>query len=300
MIKVDDNNLHEVGLGRIAENVVIFSNFTSFFEGDVTSECYTIRIVINGEEKYQINNQYFNLKANEFVITNPSDQVRISFSGNPSYKVSGLCIYITSETILDVYSSLIDRDIFEISNVVKTPPKFLNNIYKTKTTKLGLYLNDIINNIRARGFDSQLSKDIIFTDLSSSLFNHGRFEKEKLNLLDNLKYQTRIEVFKRINLMHEYINDNYKSKISLNQLAQIACISKFHASRLYKKIHKVSPYDSVIKLRLKEGKRLLKEGKTVKNVSENLGFTDRKAFTKLFKKEYGLSPSEMKNNLRKS
>lgn len=100
---------------------------------------------------------------------------------------------------------------------------------------------------------------------------------------------------KAINIIKQHIDDE---KFDVDQLAQELA---FGRTNLYKKIRALTnmPVSEFIKfVRLHEAARLLKfSDLNVNEIAYKTGFTDPSYFTKCFKKQFGLLPSEYKNQI---
>lgn len=89
--------------------------------------------------------------------------------------------------------------------------------------------------------------------------------------------------------MKEHVADNF----SLEQLAAVAGLSKFHFHRLFKRAVGEAPSHYHMNLRMHEAKRLLRETrKSVVDVAMDVGYTNPSHFAQLFRRETGLSPSD--------
>ncbi|MCR8659599.1 response regulator [Paenibacillus endoradicis] len=93
-----------------------------------------------------------------------------------------------------------------------------------------------------------------------------------------------------------YILQNYAQKgLTLNEVAQKNHVSPNYLSYLFKKKTGYNLWEYVIKLRMEESKRLiLKTDLRRYEISEQVGYESPEHFSKIFKKYYGISPSEMK------
>ena len=91
-----------------------------------------------------------------------------------------------------------------------------------------------------------------------------------------------------------YIESNYNDPhLSLEGVARIFFISQNHASRVLKNKIGKSYKEYVNDVRIKEAKHLLKNTPmTVVNVANNVGYTDIRAFNRLFKKYTNQTPNE--------
>ncbi|MCD9023200.1 response regulator [Cohnella silvisoli] len=95
---------------------------------------------------------------------------------------------------------------------------------------------------------------------------------------------------------NEYIHANYAQKgLTLNEVAQKNHVSPNYLSYLFKKNTGVNLWEYVIKLRMEESKRLILNTDLRRyEISERVGYESPEHFSKIFKKYFGISPSEMK------
>lgn len=93
-----------------------------------------------------------------------------------------------------------------------------------------------------------------------------------------------------------YIDQNYGQKgLTLNEIAQKNHVSPNYLSYLFKKISGYNLWEYVVKLRMEESKRLLLQTDMRRyEIAERVGYESPEHFSKIFKKYYGVSPSEMK------
>lgn len=97
----------------------------------------------------------------------------------------------------------------------------------------------------------------------------------------------------RLQLMMQYIHQNYPHDISLDDIAAQAGISKSTVLNLFRRYLHVTPIRYLINYRLNEAALLLsKTEKKVIAVSRETGFHNDDYFCRLFKKHYHLTPSE--------
>lgn len=116
------------------------------------------------------------------------------------------------------------------------------------------------------------------------------------------KFQENEEVLKdyrgNINEVCRYIKSNLSENSSLDELAEVASLSRFHFCRLFKKIVGIPPYDYQIQARVKQARKLLLEKKTAAQIALELGFADQSHFMRFFKKNTGITPQQfVKTNI---
>jgi len=93
-----------------------------------------------------------------------------------------------------------------------------------------------------------------------------------------------------------YIDKHFPDKLSLDQIAAEAHVSKFHFIRLFKKYYGVTPNRYLQEVRIENAKKLLKKGRTIDNVCSAVGFTSKTTFIGLFKKMTGNTPLAFQKN----
>ncbi|TCT16246.1 two-component system response regulator YesN [Natranaerovirga pectinivora] len=89
----------------------------------------------------------------------------------------------------------------------------------------------------------------------------------------------------------EFIEENYNSKINLDDIANAAGFSKYHISRIFKQHMGTTIIDYLTQKRINKARELLKEGNySIKQISSMVGYSDPNYFTWTFKKIEGVSP----------
>lgn len=96
--------------------------------------------------------------------------------------------------------------------------------------------------------------------------------------------------------MISYFEDHYNDKVSLDQIAENMYLSPFYISKIFKSETGDTPIRHLINIRLEKARELLENGwgSSIQEVAASVGYDDAYHFSKLFKKRYGASPSQMK------
>lgn len=94
--------------------------------------------------------------------------------------------------------------------------------------------------------------------------------------------------------MLNYMEDHYNEKISLDQIAENMYLSPFYISKIFKSETGDTPIRHLINIRLEKARALLEQGdgSSIQKVAATVGYDDAYHFSKLFKKRYGISPSQ--------
>ncbi|STX50204.1 AraC family transcriptional regulator [Legionella busanensis] len=91
----------------------------------------------------------------------------------------------------------------------------------------------------------------------------------------------------------EFIGKHLDDKLTLIQLSEVACFSKYHFHRIFSAYTGLSLQQYIRWLRLKRAAHQLiyEKDRTIIDIAFNAGFESHEAFTRAFKQTYGKSPS---------
>lgn len=100
----------------------------------------------------------------------------------------------------------------------------------------------------------------------------------------------------RINRVFEFIDQNLESDLSLNAVSEIAFFSPFHFHRVFKFVTEQTLHEYVKRRRIeKSASDLLHKNITATEIAHKYGFSDNSSYSRAFKKYFGVSPTEFKN-----
>ncbi len=153
-------------------------------------------------------------------------------------------------------------------------------------------------------------KDVVFTDqtLVKRLLGFFSGSREKMPLaediaeLDFLTYLTgnfaqnitSDFINKKhpacVKLAREYLDANFASHVSLNELAGIAKVGKYYLCREFRRVVGFSPHQYQNNLRMNSARKLLLQNKALADVSQELGYCDQSHFGRNFKRYVGIPP----------
>ena len=98
-----------------------------------------------------------------------------------------------------------------------------------------------------------------------------------------------------------YIHAHYNQDISREQMARHAGISVRHLTRCFTQEVGLSPMDYLNRFRVAQARRLLDEGHTnITEVMGAVGFSDSSYFSRIFRREVGMSPSAYRAHIQPS
>lgn len=117
---------------------------------------------------------------------------------------------------------------------------------------------------------------------------------ELMNRSDTPLHDTGHEAIDRVT---SHIGANLHEPLNIEALAATAGLSRAHFSRLFTRLHGLSPSEFVQRERMERAARLLIKGQlSIKAVATACGFEDPNYFAKVFRRAYSVSPSEFRTS----
>lgn len=278
-------------------NRIVFSSARKFFRKPFKSGV-CIKLCLEGEEKYYINNHPFLNRKGEFLVNNNESEVSVDFESRSDSK--GICIYLSQDTINDTYSHLIGSN--QLDECVTTEfPDFYEDIYKIDNSRFSAFL-PFLKNIQP---DKGATIDQKIFDLEHFYFSIAEaliLEKVKIgkvtDTMDANKKSTRDELYKRATLAKNYIHSSTKEPFDLTALSKNVGVSKFQLIRIFQSVYGKTPKQYDLIFRMNRAKDLLESGdeSTISSIAFQMGYPDLPTFSKAFKKVYAESPSHFLRN----
>ena len=101
-----------------------------------------------------------------------------------------------------------------------------------------------------------------------------------------------------VNNAMKYIEQNYPHKITLSEVAEKTYVSQWHLSKLLNRNLEQNFSEILNSIRIKEAKKLLRNPSLrIGDIAERVGFVDMAHFSRVFKKNIGISANEYRNTI---
>lgn len=139
-------------------------------------------------------------------------------------------------------------------------------------------------------YGSELNKEIITNRILTDMITE---------ILCQLPQYQSAEYPKVISDLCAYLDNSFREKLTLDQIAVRCSLSKFYMSREFKKYVGKSIFSYIIDLRIDLAQRLLRySDMSVNEISEQVGFEDHNGFYRAFRQREDMSPSEYRKYWR--
>lgn len=230
---------------------------------------YVIGFIEKGKRNLICNSVEYTTQASDFLLFNPFD--------------SHGCTQIDEDTL--TYRALnisIDKmkEIIEAITGTKELLKFKQPVLALpKINELFLNLHQLI----LKKQDDFNKEELLYFLIDALLIREADEIKEAMIADENQD---------TLLLSKEFIETNYTSTISLDELGEICHMSKFTLIRQFTKYFGVTPYQYLQTIRIRESKELLSAGEDLSAVSFKVGFSDQSHFSRVFKSFIGITPKQ--------
>jgi AraC family transcriptional regulator len=244
---------------------------------------------ISGESVVTADSKRTVVKEGFFCLTNATQHYTLEIDSKQP--VETFNIHFGDFFAEKVWSSLSQNPESLLENKSITQPiEFRNRLAPlNETTK------NIIHHIRL----NQNPEKILLEERLYMLFQNLLSEEKKVQKIQQqlpaLKSSTKKELVDRLFIATDYVYTNYDQKISLEELAQACCLSKFHFLRLFKIAFNKTPYQFINEVRVQRAQQLLRKSKLeVKDIAHLTGFDSAATFSRMFYNQSGLYPTQFR------
>lgn len=243
---------------------------------------------ISGLSTVGCGNKSTRVQPGFFYLTNQDQHYTLEINQKTSVETFNIHFgeYWTDQVLRTLSArpeALIDEAIF-------SPPfqriEFHNKLYFRDTT-----FNRIIAELRNN--EGSMQEEEKLYSLLTHLLRQDRQVRKLESKIPALKNSTRQEIIRRLHLATDYIYSYHTQNISLEELAAVSCLSKFHFLRLFKIAFQKTPHQFINEIKVEQAKLLLKDPRMeVNTIAGSLGFQNASSFSRMFYQHTGTYPSQ--------
>lgn len=241
--------------------------------------------IVSGEASIECGSAMIAAKEGDLVVVN-SNELHYGVSQS-----SHLFYYALIADISLLHSQSIDAaETKFITPITQNRLLLLNHI--SGDSKAAACMLTIIQELENREFGYELAiKSELYRLLTLLLRSHVA------TVLTQDEYAERMKNVERFAPVFQCIEERYMDELSVDQLAQMASLSRFHFSRLFKELSGRTVIEYITATRLDKADYLLRHSPlTVSEVAAATGFNDIYYFSRTFKKHKKVAPSSLRGN----
>lgn len=234
-----------------------------------------ITYVVKGEKIQRMENEEIVAKTGTLLLVNSG----VSHDIDVKKGIEGIVLLIDRKFINHVCPNAIGKR-FDLEKNLEVKQKIINILLK-------IYRNESQEN---NLIDTYIDILIIVDLLTKYLIDDKYYIQEKH---DDELYELVIEVI-------NYIDKNYKQKISLNELAALTNYNKSYLSTVFKKKMGISIFEYIKNVRIQHCLDDLKySDESIVDIALNNGFPNIQAFNRTFKELFKMTPKQYRKKTRK-
>lgn len=216
----------------------------------------------------------------------------VTYEGNTFYLSTGDCVWINCSLPYSHKSSVdLPWSLMWVHFWGKEASCFYNNfiekggVFVFRPANLYPFTNTLTRLYREQSRKDTLSELVshnYLTDIITSIY-----------LENDNQSSNALHVPDKFNKIRNYLNENYSSKLELENIAGEFFISKYHLSREFKRYFGTTIGDYILKQRISKAKSLLRfSDLSIEEIASQCGFSDGGYFIKVFKNEEKTTPAK--------
>lgn len=249
----------------------------SKYEGDWSSFPHThhfteLCYIRKGGGKYLIDETYYPVHEDDFVIVNPNvPHTEISEGASPmEYIILGV-------EGLDFFTK--DKNDCFIFNCRQNQQDFL------------FYMNVLLKEIEAHKSNHELVCQNLLEVLIVNLLRYSDLDSRAVSA---------VRASRECNKLKHYIDSNYMQDISLDKLAEISHLNKYYLVHAFTNLFGTPPVNYLCDVRIKACKDLLATTDlSITDVAHCTGFSSHSYFAQCFRKRCGMTASQYRKQCQK-
>lgn len=231
-------------------------------------ETFVIEVVESGENGFYCEGRTYEALAGSIIVIDP-------FQVHTGYPLGHVpltyrSMYPAPEILRDLTSGISDgfTGVPHFSNPVITDPalaKKIADLHRTLEASCDL-----------------LEIESMFVSVISNFISKYSTEKVFAEPIQNENAGVR--------RTRDYLREHYSAGITLGTLADISGLSSFHLLRSFRKAYGLPPFAFLMNLRIERAKQLLRRGRSISEVAQEIGFYDQSHLNRHFVRIAGVTP----------
>jgi AraC-like DNA-binding protein len=246
-------------------------------------ECY---LFLSGDVTYLIEGKSYQLKPGDIVLIN-SKELHQAYVNSQDTNYERYVLWINP-----TFLRLLSNETMDLTRCFESPER--KNVLRVDfewQQNMRLLINKLILMERFQGIGRELLYRAYITELMVYVNN--------LTFNENDRLDVDVKKSNLIDRVLDYINSHLEEDITIDALSDYTYLSKFHLSREFKKHTGTTLHRYILQKKLIAAKELILKDIPITHVYEQCGFGDYSNFFRAFKNEYGMTPKQFYEAMKK-
>lgn len=164
----------------------------------------------------------------------------------------------------------------------------LYSCYSLRDHHLVHLMHTLLLEARNGGINGELFRDSVTAAMAIQLFNRvsDRQAQPPMPIKGGIPKN-------KLSQVMDFAEVNLSANIRLEDLSSLVDLSPFHFAREFKRTTGMTPHRYIISRRLERAREWLVQGKhSIGEIANEFGFADQSHLTRLFKRQFGLTPAD--------
>jgi AraC family transcriptional regulator len=259
----------------------------------------TVKFSLYGTIKYKTLSGEYKVDSNYLIL---NEGQLCSAKADASKAVEMVSVFFDKNFAAEVLGNLTakeDKLIFNPPIKNSQPIQFFEKLYPIDNFVMPVMMKMKIAS--SVGFNDAGWWEEQFYELLEKMILVHRNVYRQVEKLPPVKLSTKTDLYKRVSKAKEFIDSSVSEPLTLEIIAEEACLSRFHFLRLFKEVFNETPYQYISTMRIRKAVSLLTSSNlSVTEICNEVGFESLSSFSWLFKQRLGLSPESFRSAFRKA
>ena len=256
--------------GSIIDQCIV----TAGERGTFFLEQHLLYVVLGGSVKLTCGRQTWTVRKNEMILLRRAQSVSYEKQGSEETGLFESQLFAINDELLKDFLTSQQVQIPQMTEELGTQVSPMSDRLVAYCWSLSPYFND----------PSQVNPGLLRLKVMELLYNVMDCSKNIFRQMLQLRQPVKTDI-------HRVVEENYKSPISLDELAYLSGGSLSSFKREFQDIYGAPPARWIREKRLSKAHEMLRSSSlSVADVAYSLGFENPTHFSRIFKQQYGASP----------
>ncbi len=279
-------------------NTILYERGWKRYYAESPSDYLSLKSFSNGAAHYTVGSSRFLVHARVYLLLNHGQPYTIEIDSDQD--IESFCLFFAPGFADSIQHSVVTADDQLLTNPYNSPPTSLNVFERTYPYDDNLSSSIVslkqatIHKPMTRGWFEESLHRIMLCLLQSQTNIYREIEK-----LPAARPATREELYRRLHLARDYAEAIFTTPVTLEDMAQVACLSPNHLLRTFKHLFGQTPHQYRIGKKLDYACQLLEESNfSVTEICMTIGFESLGTFITLFHRRFGVTPTQYRQQNR--
>lgn len=283
-------------LRRQLTEPIFLNGFNNRYHAQIDAGWLSIKTMWNGAADYVLDDSRVTVDDRGYLILNDQQPYEITITAD--HIVESFCIFFPANWAADVWQ-----------NYTRPTNKLLEGGTESETVSFYDILHrhdDLVTPIMCalRQSMRQDTPDVMWQTeqlhrLLVAMLTIERQVHVEAAKLPAVRTATRKELYRRLHVGRDFITDNFREPLALEEIAQAAALSPFHFLRSFKQLFGHTPHAFLTERRIQVAQdQLTTTERSITDICHEVGFTSLGSFSTWFQRHTGRSPRQYRQQQR--